>query len=179
MSDRSAPRYTLFGLGIITLVVALALVLARPAQSDNTQDTAARPANTLFARDGDAVPVLQPGRQPFAHRARRQAGIAIEPLGRFVQRLDMVVARRKEVANLLIGLAGAIARGPFVAQFRRHRVAALGRLAISSVQRHQRPADFGHVGDQLTQFGGGDVLPRLGCRVAQVGDETRFLILGE
>ena len=50
MSDRSAPRYTLFGLGIITLVVALALVLARPAQSDNAakaQDTAARPANTL------------------------------------------------------------------------------------------------------------------------------------
>ncbi|QXI38238.1 M16 family metallopeptidase [Pseudomonas xantholysinigenes] len=49
MSDRSAPRYTLFGLAIIVLVVALAVLLARPAQSDNqaTPDTAARPANTL------------------------------------------------------------------------------------------------------------------------------------
>ncbi|TFF41264.1 pitrilysin family protein [Pseudomonas sp. RIT623] len=49
MSDRSAPRYTLFGLAIIVLVVAVAVLLARPAQSDNTAkpDTAARPANTL------------------------------------------------------------------------------------------------------------------------------------
>jgi zinc protease len=49
MSDRSAPRYTLFGLAIIVLVVALAVLLARPAQSDNqaTPDNAARPANTL------------------------------------------------------------------------------------------------------------------------------------
>jgi zinc protease len=43
MSDRSAPRYTLFGLAIIALVVAIAMLLARPAQSD----TAARPANSL------------------------------------------------------------------------------------------------------------------------------------
>ncbi|HGM5579174.1 TPA: M16 family metallopeptidase [Pseudomonas putida] len=51
MSDRSAPRYTLFGLGILVAVVALALLLARPAQSDNAAgkptDNAARPANTL------------------------------------------------------------------------------------------------------------------------------------
>ena len=49
MSDRSAPRYTLFGLAIIVLVVAVAVLLARPAQSDNAAkpDTAARPANTL------------------------------------------------------------------------------------------------------------------------------------
>ncbi|MDH0649156.1 insulinase family protein [Pseudomonas sp. GD03858] len=49
MSDRSAPRYTLFGLAIIVLVVALALLLARPAQSgsDHPPTTAARPANTL------------------------------------------------------------------------------------------------------------------------------------
>lgn len=50
MSDRSAPRYTLLGLGIIVSVVALALMLARPAQSDNAakaQATGARPANTL------------------------------------------------------------------------------------------------------------------------------------
>ncbi|MFV3404268.1 M16 family metallopeptidase [Pseudomonas sp. NY15463] len=43
MSDRSAPRYTLFGLAIIALVVAIAVLLARPAQSE----TAARPANSL------------------------------------------------------------------------------------------------------------------------------------
>lgn len=49
MSDRSAPRYTLFGLAIIVLVVAVAVLLARPAQSDNAAkpDPAARPANTL------------------------------------------------------------------------------------------------------------------------------------
>ncbi|MDH0302675.1 MULTISPECIES: pitrilysin family protein [unclassified Pseudomonas] len=49
MSDRSAPRYTLFGLAIIVLVVGLALLLARPAQSDSESQpgTAARPANTL------------------------------------------------------------------------------------------------------------------------------------
>lgn len=49
MSDRSAPRYTLFGLAIIVLVVAVAVLLARPVQSDNAAkpDTAARPANTL------------------------------------------------------------------------------------------------------------------------------------
>ena len=49
MSDRSAPRYTLFGLAIIVLVVAIAALLARPAQSDSQgkADTAARPANTL------------------------------------------------------------------------------------------------------------------------------------
>ncbi|MDR2306234.1 MAG: insulinase family protein [Paucimonas sp.] len=49
MSDRSAPRYTLFGLAIIVVVVAIALLLARPAQSDNAAkpDTAARPANAL------------------------------------------------------------------------------------------------------------------------------------
>ncbi|MDF0734084.1 pitrilysin family protein [Pseudomonas entomophila] len=46
MSDRSAPRYTLYGLGIIAGVVALAVVLARPAQSDDAA-SAARPANTL------------------------------------------------------------------------------------------------------------------------------------
>ncbi|EKT4521634.1 insulinase family protein [Pseudomonas putida] len=50
MSDRSAPRYTLLGLGIIAVVVALALVLARPAQSGSSAEgkaPAARPANTL------------------------------------------------------------------------------------------------------------------------------------
>ncbi|MCE1116010.1 MULTISPECIES: M16 family metallopeptidase [Pseudomonas] len=49
MSDRSAPRYTLLGLGIIVLVVAIALLLARPAQSDSASQpaTAARPANSL------------------------------------------------------------------------------------------------------------------------------------
>ena len=50
MSDRSAPRYTLIGLGIIALVVAAALLLARPAQSDNAgkaDSAAARPTNTL------------------------------------------------------------------------------------------------------------------------------------
>src|SRR5690606_16069767 len=50
MSDRSAPRYTLLGLGILALVVALAFFLARPVQSDNAAkagSTAARPANTL------------------------------------------------------------------------------------------------------------------------------------
>lgn len=49
MSDRSAPRYTLFGLAIIVLVVAIALLLARPAQSDNAGKpaTAARPAHAL------------------------------------------------------------------------------------------------------------------------------------
>ncbi|HEK1683942.1 TPA: insulinase family protein [Pseudomonas putida] len=51
MSDRSAPRYTLFGLGILASIVALALLLARPAQSDNAagqaDSHAARPANTL------------------------------------------------------------------------------------------------------------------------------------
>ncbi|MFJ9994016.1 M16 family metallopeptidase [Pseudomonas putida] len=51
MSDRSAPRYTLFGLGILAAIVALALLLARPAQSDNAAgqpgSNAARPANTL------------------------------------------------------------------------------------------------------------------------------------
>ncbi|MFJ4113603.1 M16 family metallopeptidase [Pseudomonas sp. NPDC089758] len=46
MSDRSAPRYTLIGTGIIALVVALAAVLARPAHSE-ADSTAARPANTL------------------------------------------------------------------------------------------------------------------------------------
>lgn len=49
MSNRSAPRYTLFGVAIIVLVVAIAALLARPAQSDGAAkpDTAARPANTL------------------------------------------------------------------------------------------------------------------------------------
>ncbi|HEN8713347.1 TPA: insulinase family protein [Pseudomonas putida] len=46
MSDRSAPRYTLIGTGIIALVVALACVLARPAHAE-ADSTAARPANTL------------------------------------------------------------------------------------------------------------------------------------
>ncbi len=46
MSDRSAPRYTLIGTGIIALVVAVAAVLARPAHSE-AQASAARPANTL------------------------------------------------------------------------------------------------------------------------------------
>ncbi|AGZ33110.1 insulinase family protein [Pseudomonas sp. SWI6] len=46
MSDRSAPRYTLIGTGIIALVVAVAAVLARPAQSE-AEPPAARPANTL------------------------------------------------------------------------------------------------------------------------------------
>ncbi|MBC3468661.1 pitrilysin family protein [Pseudomonas sp. RW10S2] len=51
MSDRRAPRYTLFGLGILAAIVALALLLARPAQPDNAagqpDSNAARPANTL------------------------------------------------------------------------------------------------------------------------------------
>jgi zinc protease len=34
MSERSAPRYTLIGTGIIALVVAVAAVLARPAHSE-------------------------------------------------------------------------------------------------------------------------------------------------
>ncbi|MQG92375.1 pitrilysin family protein [Pseudomonas sp. MN1F] len=46
MSDRSAPRYTLIGTGIIALVVAMAAVLARPAHSE-AEGSAARPANTL------------------------------------------------------------------------------------------------------------------------------------
>lgn len=46
MSDRSAPRYTLIGTGIIALVVAVAAVLARPAHSE-AESSAARPANTL------------------------------------------------------------------------------------------------------------------------------------
>ncbi|MBK4999238.1 insulinase family protein [Pseudomonas sp. S31] len=46
MSDRSAPRYTLIGTGIIALVVAVAAVLARPAHAE-AQSSAARPANTL------------------------------------------------------------------------------------------------------------------------------------
>ncbi|MEN5302012.1 pitrilysin family protein [Pseudomonas sp. TWI628] len=46
MSDRSAPRYTLIGTGIIALVVAMAAVLARPAHSE-AESSAARPANTL------------------------------------------------------------------------------------------------------------------------------------
>jgi len=46
MSDRSAPRYTLIGTGLIALVVAVAAVLARPAHSE-ADSTAARPANTL------------------------------------------------------------------------------------------------------------------------------------
>ncbi|MGE7994237.1 M16 family metallopeptidase, partial [Pseudomonas sp. NPDC089554] len=50
MSDRSAPRYTLFGVGIIVAVVAMAVLLAGPVQSDNAakaDSSAARPANTL------------------------------------------------------------------------------------------------------------------------------------
>ncbi|QXH47005.1 insulinase family protein [Pseudomonas xanthosomatis] len=49
MSDRSAPRYTLFGLTLIAAVVGAALLLARPAQSENTSQaqSAARPANSL------------------------------------------------------------------------------------------------------------------------------------
>ena len=49
MSDRSAPRYTLFGLALIAAVVGAALLLARPAQSDNASKPApaARPANSL------------------------------------------------------------------------------------------------------------------------------------
>ena len=46
MSDRSAPRYTLIGAGIIALVVAVAAVLARPAHSE-ADSSAARSANTL------------------------------------------------------------------------------------------------------------------------------------
>ncbi|WP_312816333.1 pitrilysin family protein [Pseudomonas sp.] len=46
MSDRSAPRYTLIGTGIIALVVAVAAVLAQPAHSE-AENSAARPANTL------------------------------------------------------------------------------------------------------------------------------------
>jgi len=46
MSDRSAPRYTLIGAGLIALVVAVAAVLARPAHSE-ADSPAARPANTL------------------------------------------------------------------------------------------------------------------------------------
>lgn len=49
MSDRSAPRYTLFGLALIAAVVGAALLLARPAQSESTSQaqSAARPANSL------------------------------------------------------------------------------------------------------------------------------------
>ncbi|MFB4392733.1 MULTISPECIES: M16 family metallopeptidase [unclassified Pseudomonas] len=50
MSDRSAPRYTLFGIGIIVALVVVAVLLARPVQSDNAakaDSSAARPANTL------------------------------------------------------------------------------------------------------------------------------------
>ncbi|KJK08860.1 MULTISPECIES: M16 family metallopeptidase [Pseudomonas] len=51
MSDRSAPRYTLIGLGVLGLVGALAFFLAKPAQSDNaaqaSASTAAKPVNTL------------------------------------------------------------------------------------------------------------------------------------
>ncbi|WP_194789605.1 M16 family metallopeptidase [Pseudomonas sp. UFMG81] len=47
MSDRSAQRYTLFGVAIIAAVVGTALLLARPAQSDNAPASAARPANAL------------------------------------------------------------------------------------------------------------------------------------
>jgi len=50
MSDSSAPRHTLFGLGTLVLVLALAPFMARPAQADNAakaDSTAARPANTL------------------------------------------------------------------------------------------------------------------------------------
>ena len=46
MSDRSAPRYTLIGAGIIALVVAVAAVLVRPAHSE-ADSSAARSANTL------------------------------------------------------------------------------------------------------------------------------------
>ncbi|PWB31750.1 peptidase M16 [Pseudomonas sp. SDI] len=45
------PRYTLIGLGILAAVVALAMFLANPAQSEDTAkapvSTAAKPANTL------------------------------------------------------------------------------------------------------------------------------------
>ncbi|WP_054901885.1 pitrilysin family protein [Pseudomonas sp. NBRC 111131] len=46
MSDRSAPRYTSIGTGLIVLVVAVAAVLARPAHAEATNSTA-RPSNTL------------------------------------------------------------------------------------------------------------------------------------
>ena len=46
MSERSAPRYTLIGLGILVLVGASAFFLAKPAQSDN----AAQPANSAAAK---------------------------------------------------------------------------------------------------------------------------------
>ena len=61
MSERSAPRYTLIGLGILVLVGALAFFRALPAQSDNAAQpaasTAAKPANklqTLGELDGKA-----------------------------------------------------------------------------------------------------------------------------
>lgn len=51
MSERSAPRYTLIGLGLLLLIGLLAFFLAKPAQSDNAAQpatsTAAKPANTL------------------------------------------------------------------------------------------------------------------------------------
>ncbi len=50
MSDSSAPRHTLFGLGTLVLVLALAPFMARPAQADSAvkaDSAAARPANTL------------------------------------------------------------------------------------------------------------------------------------
>ncbi|MDG5643759.1 hypothetical protein N0303_20795, partial [Acinetobacter baumannii] len=49
MSERSAPRYTLIGLGLLLLIGLLAFFLAKPAQSDNAAQpaTAAKAANTL------------------------------------------------------------------------------------------------------------------------------------
>lgn len=50
MSERTTPRYTLMGLGILLAVALLAFLLARPAQSDNAavaEQPAAKPSNTL------------------------------------------------------------------------------------------------------------------------------------
>ncbi|MBM5456018.1 insulinase family protein [Pseudomonas sp. P66] len=69
MSERSAPRYTLIGLGILVLVGASAFFLAKPAQSDN----AAQPANSAAAKPTNTLQTLAEldGKAP----SRRQLNI--------------------------------------------------------------------------------------------------------
>lgn len=110
----------------------------------------------------------------------RELGGAIEPLRRLVEFGHVIVAGVEIVAHFLERRRWRRGR-PVVAQARSHRLRAFHRRAITPVQHHQGAADRRHVGRKFADFGRSDGLAglRVRQRVAQIGDQPRFLVVGE
>ena len=129
--------------------------------------------------DGDAVAGAQALDQSGVNAARGESSLPVEALGGLIERLDMVVIGVEEFADLLERHARAAALDPLIAELRGHRLVAFGQVALAAVERDQRARDRGHVGGELADLSERDRLGCFGEAVAQIGDESRFLVFRE